>query len=54
MAKIVIERRKSNKGNNVAVCHVPPGNPAAAHPIYVGAPAVPVHLGHGDYLGACE
>jgi hypothetical protein len=41
-------------GDDIAVCHVPPGNPAAAHTIYVGAPAVPVHLGHGDYLGPCN
>jgi len=54
VAKIVIERRKSNKGNNVAVCHVPPGNPAAAHTIHVGEPAVPAHLGHGDSLGPCN
>ena len=37
----------------VAVCHIPPGNPANAHTIVVGAPAVPAHLAHGDYLGAC-
>ena len=37
----------------VAVCHIPPGNPANAHTIVVGAPAVPAHLAHGDYLGEC-
>jgi hypothetical protein len=37
----------------VTLCHVPPGNPDAAHTIAVGAPAVPVHLAHGDAEGAC-
>src|SRR5690606_24649982 len=36
------------------LCHVPPGNPSARHEIQVGAPAVPAHLAHGDYLGKCE
>lgn len=35
------------------VCHIPPGNPANAHTICVGNPAVPAHLGHGDHLGTC-
>ncbi|MCP3168826.1 hypothetical protein [Myxococcus qinghaiensis] len=37
----------------LAVCHIPPGNPANAHTIVVGAPAVKAHLKHGDTLGAC-
>ncbi len=37
----------------VTLCHVPPGNPDAAHTIAVGAPAVSVHLAHGDAEGAC-
>ena len=37
----------------VTVCHIPPGNPANAHEITIGAPGVPAHLAHGDYLGAC-
>lgn len=37
----------------VSICHVPPGNPAAAHTIVVGSPAVKAHLAHGDYLGEC-
>ncbi len=53
VAKIVIERGRKN-GNNVAVCHVPPGNPAVAHTIHVGEPAVPAHLDHGDSLGPCN
>lgn len=37
----------------VTICHVPPGNPANAHTITVGAPAVKAHLAHGDTIGAC-
>jgi hypothetical protein len=40
-------------GGKVAVCHIPPGNPANKHTIVVGAAAVKAHLAHGDYLGAC-
>src|SRR5260370_19822451 len=36
------------------ICHIPPGNPANAHTLCVGNPAVPAHLGHGDYLGVCQ
>jgi hypothetical protein len=38
----------------VAICHVPPGNPRNRHTIYVGEPAVPAHLAHGDSRGPCE
>jgi len=38
----------------VTLCHVPPGNPDAAHTIDVGAPAAATHLAHGDTEGACE
>lgn len=38
----------------VLVCHIPPGNPANAHSICVGQPAVRAHQkNHGDPLGAC-
>lgn len=38
------------------ICHVPPGNPANAHTLCIGNPAVPHHLKnhHGDYVGACK
>src|SRR5688500_6864855 len=36
----------------VTMCHVPPGNPDAAHTVDVGAPSVPAHLAHGDTEGA--
>jgi hypothetical protein len=42
-----------DRGNKVTICHIPPGNPAAAHTITVGASAVKAHLAHGDTLGAC-
>jgi len=45
----------SQSGNEkVTICHIPPGNTAAAHSITVGAPAVEAHLSHGDFIGSCE
>jgi len=38
----------------VTVCHVPPGNPAAAHEITIGSPAYDAHVAHGDPPGPCE
>ncbi len=40
--------------HKVTLCHIPPGNPANAHTITVGEPAVRAHLAHGDYLGPCH
>ena len=37
----------------VAICHIPPGNPANRHTIEVGQAAVNAHLAHGDHIGAC-
>lgn len=37
----------------VAMCHIPPGNPDAAETIIVDASAVEAHLAHGDTEGAC-
>jgi hypothetical protein len=40
--------------DKVTLCHIPPGNPSKKQTITVGASAVPAHLAHGDYLGACK
>ena len=37
----------------VTICHIPPGNPANAHTITVGLPALRAHTKHGDTPGAC-
>lgn len=37
----------------VDLCHIPPGNPAAAHVIKVGNPAYDTHLAHGDPPAPC-
>lgn len=39
----------------IAICHVPPGNPANAHTLIVSPSAWNGHRHHpGDHLGACE
>jgi prepilin-type N-terminal cleavage/methylation domain-containing protein len=37
----------------VKICHLPPGNPDNEQDIEVGPTAVPAHLAHGDWVGAC-
>lgn len=43
----------------ITICHVPPGNAAAAHTLCISKCAVTAHLrehardNHSDYLGAC-
>jgi hypothetical protein len=44
----------AHAAKKVTICHVPPGNPANAHTISVGEPAVSAHLAHGDYTGPCS
>src|SRR5262245_44766548 len=39
--------------HKVAICHIPPGNPANAHTLSLPEPAIRAHLGHGDKPGAC-
>jgi hypothetical protein len=46
--------QKECNGKKVLICHIPPGNPANAHTICVGEPAVEPHqTHHGDTLGEC-
>lgn len=40
--------------SKIAICHIPPGNPAARKTLYLPAAAIPAHLAHGDYLGSCD
>ena len=48
------ELSANETSGKVTICHIPPGNPANAHTITVGAPAVAAHLAHGDVDEACE
>ena len=50
MIEIAIAQGAASK---VAICHVPPGNPANAHTIVVGERAVQAHMAHGDTGGPC-
>lgn len=44
----------SSVDGKVTICHIPPGNPANAHEITVGEPAVRAHVErHGDVVGPC-
>ncbi len=38
----------------LAICHVPPGVPAAGRTTTVSASSLAAHLSHGDTLGACD
>lgn len=49
----VVDVHCGNNGNKVLVCHIPPGNPANAHPICISPNGVPAHLAHGCRLGTC-
>lgn len=56
-AVIVFATPARSQGGRVVICHVPPGNPGAAHTITVGgAGAVDAHLRNhvGDHVGACN
>jgi len=44
-----------NNPKKIAVCHIPPGNPANWHTICINKHAVKTHEDHhGDHLGACQ
>ncbi|MEK7255325.1 MAG: T9SS type A sorting domain-containing protein, partial [Bacteroidota bacterium] len=46
----VVDVRCGNNMNKVNICHNPSGN---SNTLCVAQSAVPAHLAHGDYLGAC-
>ena len=41
-------------GEQVIICHRPPGNPDNGHTLIIDEAAVATRLAHGDTLGACE
>lgn len=43
-----------DQGEQVTICHRPPGNPDAAHTITIGRAALQAHLDHGDTMGPCS
>jgi hypothetical protein len=62
--RVFVGKKKAKRGlhrsaaadqyaEKVLICHIPPGNPANAHTIFVSSNAVPAHLRHGDTLGVC-
>jgi hypothetical protein len=42
------------QNKKINICHIPPGNPDAAHTIQISVKAMPSHLAHGDLLGECD
>ena len=50
---VALDSDLAHANKRVTVCHVPPGNQANAHTIWVGEAAVGAHLAHGDQLGPC-
>ncbi len=43
----------SEEGGKVLVCHKP-NDKKGGHTLSIGRPALPAHLAHGDYEGACK
>jgi hypothetical protein len=46
--------KAQTQDHKVTICHIPPGNPDNAHTIVIDFHALPAHLDHGDFIGACE
>jgi len=56
----LLNQYSCGSGDQVRICHVPPGNPEAKHTLCIGRAAVSAHIGHHqayngeeDYLGFC-
>jgi hypothetical protein len=49
-----VDKQNGKHTWKVSLCHIPPGNPANAHTISVGAAAVRAHIAHGDKIGSCR
>lgn len=49
-----VDRHGCARGQQVEICHAPPGNPANRHTIWVSPAAAEQHLAHGDSLGSCD
>lgn len=48
------EARENGPPRELAVCHVPPGNPSRRRTLGLPEPAIRSHLDHGDYIGRCR
>lgn len=42
------------ENEQVTICHIPQGNPAARHTLVISRSALKAHLEHGDIEGSCE
>lgn len=40
--------------DSILICHIPPGNPSAAHSIWIPCSDLQDHLDHGDEMGDCN
>lgn len=49
-----VDRHGCARGQQVELCHAPPGNPANRQTIWVSPSAAEQHLAHGDTLGSCD
>ncbi len=51
--EVTVEPPVGGEGGKVLVCHKPNGK-KGGHTLSIGRPALPAHLAHGDYEGACR
>ncbi len=53
--RLIVSSITPLKEPNIAVCHIPSGNPAGAHTIYISMNTYEnTHKAHGDTLGECD